>query len=257
MVCILTPLCCLTVQTVHNPEDITIWLPLRRYEISYFYSTYHLTFGGAGNGDYRGELKRAIRVITSYPTAHQLPVGQLLVRLDGLYGNAAPLRDVLAADLGLIGRSRDYRLLDLVVVQKRLTLPPDQECTHPESGVARALYDCAEVPLAPGGPRLRLIVATHPATSSPPSIGVQREGMVYELFVATLPCLAFTPSDVLDLYLHRGSFETVLADEDREHFDHWSGRLLATCLQLPSPTHYQCIETLAILRRMASVSMHW
>ena len=139
-----------------------------------------------------------------------------------LYGNAAPLRDVLAADLGLIGRSRDYRLLDLAVVQKRLTLPPDQECTHPESGVARALYDCAEVPLAPGGPRLRLIVATHPATSSPPSIGVQREGMVYELFVATLPCLAFTPSDVLDLYLHRGSFETVLADEDREHFDHSS-----------------------------------
>ena len=44
--------------------------------------------------------------------------------------------------------------------------------------------------------------------------------MVYELFVSTLPRLSFTCSDVLDLYLHRGSFETVLADEDEEHFDH-------------------------------------
>ena len=40
--------------------------------------------------------------------------------------------------------------------------------------------------------------------------------MVYELFVSTLPSPAFTASDVLDLYLHRGSFETVLADEDDE-----------------------------------------
>ena len=46
--------------------------------------------------------------------------------------------------------------------------------------------------------------------------------MVYELFVSTLPSLAFTASDVLDLYLHRGSFETVLADEDKEQeMDRW------------------------------------
>ena len=46
--------------------------------------------------------------------------------------------------------------------------------------------------------------------------------MVYELFVCTLPSPAFTASDVLDLYLHRGSFETVLADEDVEQDpDRW------------------------------------
>jgi len=46
--------------------------------------------------------------------------------------------------------------------------------------------------------------------------------MVYELFVSTLPSPAFTASDVLDLYLHRGSFETVLADEDEEQdMDRW------------------------------------
>jgi len=38
----------------------------------------------------------------------------------------------------------------------------------------------------------------------------------------TFPRLSFTASDVLNLYLHRGSFETVLADEDVEqNADRW------------------------------------
>jgi len=46
--------------------------------------------------------------------------------------------------------------------------------------------------------------------------------MVYELFVTRLPAPAFSAKDVLDLYLHRGSFETVLADEDSEQEpDRW------------------------------------
>jgi len=45
---------------------------------------------------------------------------------------------------------------------------------------------------------------------------------VYELFLTTAPQAAFTCADVLGLYLHRGSFETVLADEDREQdTDRW------------------------------------
>lgn len=99
---------------------------------------------------------------------------------------------------------------------------PDQVSTHPESGMTRALYDCPMVPLTPTGPEVRLVVATHPATSSSPAVGSERDGTVYELFVSTLPSPAFTASDVLDLYLHRGSFETVLADEDDEQeFDRW------------------------------------
>src|SRR5437660_10128043 len=84
------------------------------------------------------------------------------------------------------------------------------------SGMTRALYDCPAVPLTPTGPEVRLVVATHPATESTPIVGVERDGTIYELFVSTLPSPAFLPSDVLDLYLHRGSFETVLADEDSE-----------------------------------------
>src|SRR6266571_4661989 len=174
------------------------------------------TFGGSGNGDYRAELKRALQVITSYATAHKLLLSQILVRLDGLYGNAAVLREVLDTGVGIIGRSRDYALLDLAVVQAVLACPPVEVGTHPESGALRSLYDCPDVPLAEGSPHVRLIVASHPAASTAPPIGKKRGGMVYELFVTRLPTPAFSAKDVLDLYLHRGSFETVLADEDIE-----------------------------------------
>lgn len=180
------------------------------------------TFGGPGNGDYRGELLRAIQAGSSYATKLGLSTASVLLRLDGLYGDAAPLIDVLTAGLGVIVRSRDYHLLDLEVVQQALARGADHVSTHPESGVTRELYDCPAIPLTPTGPDVRLVVATHALTSSPPKIGVERDGTIYELFVSTLPAPAFTSSDVLDLYLHRGSFETVLADEDEEQgSDRW------------------------------------
>jgi hypothetical protein len=180
------------------------------------------TFGGAGNGDYRGELRRAVGVITSYATQLGLSPASILVRLDGLYGDAAPLLDVLSAGLSVVTRSRAYHLLDLEMVRQQLLRAPDHVSTHPESGMTRALYDCASVLLTPTGPEVRLVVATHAGTSSSPAVGIERDGMVYELFVSTLPSLAFTASDVLDLYLHRGSFETALADEDVEqNMDRW------------------------------------
>lgn len=180
------------------------------------------TYSGAGNGDYRGELKRALEAITWYALIQQLPLPQMLIRLDGLYGNTAPLRQVLNTGMGVIGRSKDYGLLDRDAVRARLALPPDEECQHPESGARRSLYDCPDLPLTEAGPAVRVIVATHPATSACPPIGVQRESVVYELFVTTLSQGAFAPKDVLDLYLHRGSFEPVLADEDREQdADRW------------------------------------
>jgi hypothetical protein len=146
------------------------------------------------------------------------------VRLDGLYGDAAPLLDVLSADLGVIVRSRAYHLLDQDIVKSRLLRAPDHVSTHPESGMTRSLYDCPAVPLTPAGKEVRLVVATHPATGSSLAVGTERDGMIYELFVSTLTSPAFTASDMLDLYLHRGSFEIVLADEDEEHFNHSTER---------------------------------
>jgi hypothetical protein len=69
-------------------------------------------------------------VITSYATQLGLPPASILVRLDGLYGDAAPLLDVLSADLSVIARSRAYHLLDLDIVKLRLLRSPDQRA-HP------------------------------------------------------------------------------------------------------------------------------
>jgi hypothetical protein len=155
-----------------------------------------------------------------------LPLSHLLVRLDGLYGTTAVLMPLLLAGLGVIVRWKDYGLLDLPCVAARLKEPPDAQTTHPESGAQRSLFDCPAVTIDPSVPPVRVIIATHPTTSTAkPPIGILRDSIVYELFLTTAAEVAFTCPDVLDLYLHRGSFETVLADEDEEQeTDRWCSR---------------------------------
>ncbi len=66
------------------------------------------------------------------------------------------------------------------------------------------------------------MVATHPAGTTKSRVGVTRAGVVYELFLTKLSQDAFTASDVVALYLHRGAFENTLADEDLEQDpDRW------------------------------------
>jgi hypothetical protein len=179
------------------------------------------TFGNAGNGEYRAELRRAMTVIECYLDAHQHPKDRTLVRLDGQYGNGVVLSDL--AGLASVMRGKDYHLLKQAEVQTRLHLPPDQHLTHPESGIVRVLYDCPSLTLGPKQEPCRVVVATHPAPMGGKSrVGVTRDGVVYELFYTTLPQNAFTASDVVALYLHRGAFETALADEDLEQDpDRW------------------------------------
>ncbi len=178
------------------------------------------TFGNPGNGEYRAELRRAVTAIQSYLQVHHHPEARALLRLDGQYGTGAVLADL--AGLPFVMRGKDYQMLKRAEVQARLKLPPDQQVSHPESGMVRALYDCPDLPLGPEGMRCRLIVATHQAESAKSRIGVTRSGVVYELFVTQLPQSAFTASDVVALYLHRGAFENALADEDQEQDpDRW------------------------------------
>ncbi len=181
------------------------------------------TFGGSGNGNYCAQLAQACETIICYAGWLCLPLAHLLIRLDGLSGTTAVLTPLLLSGLGVIVRSKEYGLLDLPAVAARLTLPPDAQTTHPESGAQRSLFDCPDLALLACGPRVRLIVATHPATSTAkPPIGVLRAGTVYELFLTAAPQTAFTCADVPGLYLHRGSFETVRASEDREQdTDRW------------------------------------
>lgn len=180
------------------------------------------TFGNPGNGDYRGDLLRAVAVIAGYVTSQHLPLHQAILRLDGQYGDYAVVADLDQSGLSSVMRGKDHGLLDQPEIQARLERPPDQVVTHPETATTRALFDCLDIAFTPMGPRIRVIVATHPATSTPARVGTTRDEVVYELFFTCLPPSAFTPSDVLDLYLHRGGFETVLSDEDKEQdFDRW------------------------------------
>jgi hypothetical protein len=178
------------------------------------------TFSNPGNGQYREELRRAVAVIQDYLKAHTLPEARALLRLDGQYGTAAVLVDL--AGLSFVMRGKGYQLLDRPAVQARLHLAPDQQFARPESGRVRTLYDCADLPLGPAGQRCRVVVATHPATQKKSRVGIERGGIVYELFLTNLPQGAFTAADAVALYLHRGAFENALADEDQEQDpDRW------------------------------------
>ncbi len=178
------------------------------------------SFGNPGNGTYRAELRRAVAAIQRYAKAHAQPVEQVLVRLDGQYGTGATLAEL--AGLAYVMRGKDYQLLDRPEVQARLHLPADQQFSRPESRLVRTLYDCPDVAVGPTGQRCRVVVATHPASEKKPRVGVERAGVVYELFLSNMPQAAFTAADVVALYLHRGAFENALADEDLEQDpDRW------------------------------------
>src|SRR6266480_4747789 len=178
------------------------------------------TFGNPGNGEYRAELRRAVTAIQTSRETHHHPEERVLLRLDGQYGMGAVLAD--RACLPFVMRGKAYHLLKRAEIQARLKLPPDQHLTHPESGMVRALYDCPDVPVGPDGVSCRVVVATHPAGKKKSPVGVTRAGVVYELFFSRFPQQAFTASDVVALYPHRGAFETTLADEDQEQDpDRW------------------------------------
>src|SRR5437588_1664664 len=57
------------------------------------------TFGNPGNGQYRQELKQARAVIATYARTLSFPLSHVVIRLDGLYGDAAPLGDLLATEV--------------------------------------------------------------------------------------------------------------------------------------------------------------
>jgi hypothetical protein len=178
------------------------------------------SFGNRGNGRYREELRRALTAIRGYLEAHHLSPISALVRLDGQYGTGAVIADL--EDFPFIMRGKDYSVLDRPEVQSRLHLPADQQFSRPESELVRTLYDCPDVAVGPDGQRCRVVVATHPANAHKSRVGLTRSGLIYELFFTHVPQDAFTASDVVALYLHRGAFEPILADEDQEQDpDRW------------------------------------
>jgi len=182
------------------------------------------TYGGKGNGDYRGELASALRAITTYLTHFAFPAEAALVRLDGQYGDAAVIAPIILAGMRLVTRGRGYQLLEYPQIQRILAHPPTASVTASNTGVIVDLFEGGWLELGAGLPHARVIVARHPAPPADKKVRVgKRVGeWVYELFITTLDADGFLVEDVLDLYHGRGAFEVVLADEDvEEDPDRW------------------------------------
>jgi len=182
------------------------------------------TSGGRGNGDYRGELASALQSITTYLTLFALLPEVGLVRLDGAYGDAAVIAQIMLVGVLLVTRGRGYLILEHPQIKRVLSHPPTARVTRVTSGEVVELFDGGWLPLDEGLPAARVIVARHPAPPSDKLVKVgKRVGeWVYELFFTTLDAHGFLAEDILDLYHGRGAFEAVLADEDiEEDPDRW------------------------------------
>jgi hypothetical protein len=178
------------------------------------------TFGGKGNGDYRGELASALKVVGTYLQAWDLPHDAGIVRVDGQYGDAAVIAQIVQTGLHVIVRGRGYALLEHPQVQAVLTQTGPVTITMPESHVTYEVFDIPSLslslPLGQDPLRARVILTRHAWTGEPVSVGKRVGTWVYELFLTTLPAGGFLATDVLDLYHGRGAFEGTLADEDVE-----------------------------------------
>lgn len=182
------------------------------------------TYGGKGNGDYRGELASALQAITTYLKHFAFPSEVALVRLDGQYGDAAVIAQIILAGVYLVTRGRGYQFLEYPQIQRVLAHPPTASVTACNTGEIVDLFEGGWLELGAGLPHARVIVARHPVPPEGKKVTVgKRVGeWVYELFITTLDANGFLVEDVLDLYHGRGAFEVVLADEDiEEDPDRW------------------------------------
>src|SRR6266567_680846 len=165
------------------------------------------TYAGKGNGDYRGELASALRAITAYLKHFAFPPELALVRLDGQYGDATVITQLILAGVYSVPRGRGYLLLEHPQIQRVLAHPPTASVTRMNSGEIVELFDGGWLELGEGLPHVRVIVARHPAPPPDKKVTVgKRVGQwVYELFLTTLAAEGFLVEDVLDLYHGRGA----------------------------------------------------
>src|SRR3989441_3685148 len=182
------------------------------------------TYAGKGNGDYRGELASALRAITTYLKHFAFPPEMALVRLDGQYGDATVITQLILAGVYFVTRGRRYQLLEHPQIQRVLAHPPTASVRRMNTGEVVELFEGGWLELGEGLPHVRVIVARH---SAPPpgkdvKVGKRVGEWVYELFMTNLDADGFLAEDILDLYHGRGAFEAVLADEDvEEDPDRW------------------------------------
>lgn len=176
------------------------------------------TYSGKGNGDYRDELASALQAVATYLEQFALPPTTALIRLDGQYGDAAVIAQIMRTGVHLVTRGKGYQLLERPHIQQVLAHPPTASVTRKNTGEVVELFEGGWLILGEELPSVRVIV-TRSLTPSPDStvkVGKRVEEWIYELFITTLDAERFLVTDVVDLYHGRGAFETVFAEEDRE-----------------------------------------
>jgi hypothetical protein len=121
------------------------------------------TYAGKGNGDYRGELASALRAITGYLKHFAFPPEMALIRLDGAYGDATVVAQLLLAGTPFVTRWRGYLLLEHSQIQRALAHAPTASMTRMNNGQVVELFEGGWLELGEGLSPVRVMVARHPA----------------------------------------------------------------------------------------------
>jgi hypothetical protein len=90
------------------------------------------TYAGKGNGDYRGELASALLSIATYLRHFALTPETALVRLDGQYGDAVVIAQLIEAGVSLVTRGRGYPHLEASPTPARAGSSTDRMCDKSE-----------------------------------------------------------------------------------------------------------------------------
>jgi len=120
------------------------------------------TYAGKGNGDYRGELVLALQSITAYLKHFAFPPEMALVRLDGAYGDATVVAQLLLASTPFVTRWRGYLLLEHPQIQRVLAHAPTASMARRNSGVVVDIFDGGWLEVGEDVSHVRVIVARHP-----------------------------------------------------------------------------------------------
>lgn len=182
------------------------------------------TYGGAGNGDAKGELERACAVIRQYLEKQGLNVAHGLVRLDGLYGTASMVSVVQQQGLGYILRCRDYHLLKDATVQRRMQAAASWEWHEIGGNSFTQVLDLGYIEDLGRGyaAPMRVIILRTPVKLHKVKVGKRVKDYVYELILTSQSCASLSELDVVSIYRGRAGFEQRLSEEDQEQdYDRW------------------------------------
>src|SRR6266487_30184 len=121
------------------------------------------TYAGRGNGDYQGELALALGAIATYLRSFALTSEVALVRLDGQYGDAVAIAQLIEAGGYLLTRARGYRTLEHPQIQQVLANPPTACVKSVTTNEQIEVFEGGWLQMHEGLPPVRVIVTRYRA----------------------------------------------------------------------------------------------